>query len=144
MRLEPYCRACGTKKIALTSGILRCPKCRKEQGRNYYHQSSERRQKQRAGYVMRRYGKSLADLERMLAGQEGCCGICRRHWSQCVPAKRSRYEVVFLQFLHIDHDHATGAVRGLLCNNCNAGIALFAEDRTRLERACAYLESHGK
>ena len=144
MRLEPFCRACGTQKIKLSSGILRCPSCRKEQSRTHYQTSAQRRHKQRASYIMRRYGKSMDELERMLASQSGCCGICARHWSQCRPAKRTRYELTFLQFLHVDHDHATGAVRGLLCNNCNAGIALFAEDRVRLERAGAYLKTHGK
>lgn len=33
-------------------------------------------------------------------------------------------------------------VRGLLCNNCNAGIALFAENESRMKSAIAYLRKH--
>lgn len=42
--------------------------------------------------------------------------------------------------LHVDHDHNTKEVRGILCRQCNQGIGLFAEDTVRLENAIAYLK----
>lgn len=44
--------------------------------------------------------------------------------------------------LNIDHDHATGKVRKLLCNVCNAAIGGFKEDPELFKRAVAYLEEH--
>lgn len=55
--------------------------------------------------LRRVYGISEATFNRMMKHQGGRCAICRRP-----PRSRS---------LHVDHDHSTGAVRGLLCFQCN-------------------------
>jgi hypothetical protein len=41
--------------------------------------------------------------------------------------------------LHIDHNHYTGEIRGLLCFRCNWGISFFSENPTLLLNACNYL-----
>ena len=63
----------------------------------------------------------------MLAAQRGVCAICR-----VAPAK------------HVDHDHATGAVRALLCFNCNGGLGQFKDDPYLLQLAVFYVEHHNQ
>ena len=59
-----------------------------------------------------RYGLSTADYDALLIQQDGVCRICKR---SCSTGKR----------LAVDHDHGTGAVRGLLCRRCNIGLGHF-------------------
>jgi hypothetical protein len=80
----------------------------------------------RSSHLKRKYGITVADYEAMLAAQGGGCAIC----GAPEPAAQS---------LHVDHCHDTGAVRGLLCFRCNAGLGQFDHDRDRLARAASYL-----
>jgi hypothetical protein len=59
------------------------------------------------------------------------CDICKR------PEEQTRGGVVRL--LNRDHDHATGAWRGVLCSRCNTGIGYFRDDPELLAAAIAYL-----
>ncbi|MBV9438777.1 MAG: hypothetical protein JOZ24_02170 [Candidatus Eremiobacteraeota bacterium] len=79
-------------------------------------------------------------FESLLVRQDGCCAICRKPWRDCVPAKRVRDAGIFLNHLCVDHDHKTGAVRGLRCNSCNTAIGLFENKRERLASAFHYLK----
>jgi hypothetical protein len=44
--------------------------------------------------------------------------------------------------LFVDHDHVTGAVRGLLCSECNTSLGLLREDLATLDSLKAYLVAH--
>ena len=63
----------------------------------------------------------------MLVAQGGVCAICRL---TCQSGKR----------LCVDHDHATGKVRGLLCQKCNTVLGKMSDSPELLRRAAAYLE----
>ena len=65
----------------------------------------------------------VAEYERLLAQQDSKCGICSR---ELAPP-------------HIDHDHKTGKLRGLLCFNCNVGLGHFQDSPELLAKAMAYL-----
>ena len=83
----------------------------------------------REGHLRRKYGLTIAGYEQMLAEQYGGCAICGRP----EPEGGS---------LHVDHDHETGAVRGLLCFPCNQAIGAFEEDIEFLSAALGYLRRH--
>lgn len=78
------------------------------------------------------YGINKEDYFRMLSDQGGVCAICKQ-----VP--KGDIERV----LHVDHNHVTGKVRGLLCRHCNHAIGQLKDSLTILRNACQYLEERG-
>lgn len=96
---------------------------RKEFRRN----NPERRRDER----LSRFGIRHADYIRMLSAQQGCCAICFTNTS-----------APDLNF-SVDHSHATGAVRGLLCMKCNRSLGAFKDDCALLARAAHYVADGG-
>jgi hypothetical protein len=72
------------------------------------------------------YGIGLPHYEELLGNQGGVCAICARE----PRGKRP---------LEVDHDHASGEVRGLLCSNCNRAIGLLDENPELFDRAKEYI-----
>lgn len=70
------------------------------------------------------FGMTVEQYDRLLNTQGGTCLIC----GFAPGGKR----------LHVDHDHETGAVRGLLCFRCNAGVGIF-DKKNLIDRAIAYV-----
>lgn len=79
----------------------------------------------RTYHLKRRYGISAEEADEMLKAQGGVCAICR-----VAPA------------VHVDHDHATGVVRALLCFNCNGGLGQFKDDPHVLRAAADFVQFH--
>jgi hypothetical protein len=77
--------------------------------------------------LLRMYGITVDRFEEILALQDGLCAICR------TPAFGAKLP-------HVDHDHESGSVRGILCSNCNTGLGLFKDDPELLRAAAKYLE----
>lgn len=88
-------------------------------------------------HFQRKYGITLAEYDAMLAAQDGCCAICRKAESRFVKKNIERRRM-----LCIDHDHATGEVRGLLCADCNVALGAFDDDPLRILKAIGYLRQH--
>jgi hypothetical protein len=97
--------------------------------RRSYAKYAEKRRAARRVYTVEQYGLTLAALEAMYQGQDGRCAICR----DPVPLRGGPGGS------HVDHDHTTGEVRGLLCGNCNHGLGKFRDDPERLRAAISYL-----
>lgn len=74
--------------------------------------------------LMRRYGITHEQKDKMFEDQKGCCAICGRHDSE------------FTKGLHIDHSHRSGKTRALLCYQCN----VFKVRSHTIETARAVLE----
>lgn len=83
-------------------------------------------------YLKRTYDISLKEYEEIYISQYGLCAICHK------PAQEDR------PFFVVDHDHETGLVRGLLCNNCNIAIGLLNDDPNALRSAVRYLQASRK
>lgn len=80
---------------------------------------------------LRRYGVDISWHEEQIRKSGGVCEICAGG-----PTGNHRRLVV-------DHNHATGLARGLLCGDCNRAIGAMGDDPERLRRAVAYLEERG-
>jgi hypothetical protein len=82
--------------------------------------------------LRKRFGITLAQYNELLEDQGGVCAICAQ------PETAIRQGRVLP--LSVDHNHRTGALRGLLCTACNIGIGSLAESEERLDAAKAYLQ----
>lgn len=80
----------------------------------------------RRSHLRRAFALTETQYQGMLLAQGSVCAICR------TPPKPGAN-------LDVDHDHQTGAVRGLLCRNCNHGLGKFDDDIVNLFRAVEYL-----
>jgi len=58
--------------------------------------------------------------------EQGGCAICKRN--------------DHVEDLFVDHDHATGMIRGLLCRRCNTGLGFFKDNPAALREAAKYVE----
>ena len=78
-------------------------------------------------HLTKHYNITLEDYNQMFADQEGRCGICGTHQTECKKA------------LAVDHNHETNEVRGLLCDPCNLGLGKLGDNVEGLEQAMRYL-----
>jgi hypothetical protein len=84
--------------------------------------------------LQRDFGITLATYNKMMDDQGGVCAICEKPEFAVRSGK--------IRALAVDHDHETGAVRSLLCTNCNPMIGYAKDNPILLRKAAAYLERH--
>lgn len=102
-----------------------CKDCAKQIRRDQYKDNPDLL---REANLLRYFGIGIQEYNKLHASQGGCCAICKKK----------------LETLSVDHDHTTGAIRGLLCPQCNFGIGNFLNDIGLLKSAIAYLEEAPK
>ena len=147
-RLGPIKKRVRPKGVLVPSGHKWCPECgevkslaefptskRSSSGYLSYckpchivvcNRSREKQGGNRNYHLRRRYGITAEHYDQMLAEQGGLCALCRE-----APAE------------HVDHDHKTGRVRGLLCFNCNGALGQFRDRRDLILAAISYLDANG-
>lgn len=87
----------------------------------------ERREIVRDAYLLKKYGITQAERDEMAAAQGWKCPICEGP----LDGKLA---------MHIDHCHASGELRGILCSRCNQSLGLLQDDPAIIRRAADYLE----
>lgn len=81
---------------------------------------------------LKRYGLTLEAYDSMVQSQNGKCAVCRKESS----GQQKR--------LHVDHNHTTGKIRGLLCSVCNTVLGLVKENTAVLAAATKYLRRYNE
>ena len=83
----------------------------------------------KAWKLQNNYGISPEEKYRRIAKQDFKCGIC----STCVNMTTG----------HVDHNHQSRAIRGILCGNCNRVLGLMKDSPPLLRKAADYLQCGG-
>ena len=133
--MHSHCKDCNAKLLKTTEKLvwsgtknrrkIRAPKCK-----SCFSKDVLTRRKRKYGlqankiiHLKTRYGLTLEEYEAFCDLRNNQCELCGS-----------------TRLLHIDHDHKTGELRGLLCNKCNQGLGLFNDSSDLIQKAYEYLK----
>lgn len=142
------CRICGHGKQSdqFYKNYAQCKMCYGEKRKIYYRANRDKYIAQHRAYYdrakdrvsrlnresnLRGFGLTIEQYEEMFAAQGHGCALC---------AGMNRDG----RRLAVDHDHATGIVRGLLCGECNQSLGKMKDSPSLLRKAAEYIEKKGK
>ena len=139
---EKRCSKCGEVKPVSEFGKNRSAKEGLQSWCKVCHNEARKQLRQtEAGQAATRKANRKSDWKRqgiqltheeydlLLQAQGHRCACCGIHQSE------------LKKVLHVDHDHETGKVRGLLCSNCNTGIGKLGDNAKGIRKALAYVEA---
>jgi hypothetical protein len=146
----PLCSTCGKPKewfpckTGKRRGYWKCKPCRNRYSQKHYNQNEDSArhrartwkqlnydsERQRWINIKSTFGITKGQYEKIEKAQGGVCAVCGQP-----PSGNTKNQ----QVLAIDHCHATGQIRGLLCGRCNKALGLFNDDALRLQKAIRYL-----
>jgi hypothetical protein len=123
--------SCFAKNKVKKDGLQeRCKYCRAIHAKENSHKRKKPTRENKRKYLLSSYGLTVEDFKGILREQNNCCAICLSpEWGRPSPS--------------VDHCHATGKVRGLLCNVCNRALGMFKDNIGVLENAIEYLKTRG-
>ena len=146
------CSKCGETKqvsefwrnIRIKDGYEgQCKACHKEychrpdvaeRNRKYNRDRSKRlytKEKGRNRNLKKNHNITLDEFHEKLKAQSGKCEICQKPFRSYSG-----------RGIHVDHNHATGKIRGILCYNCNLMIGFAADSKSTLENAVSYIDRY--
>ena len=102
---------------------------RKYQRKYAQSHKEEIKKYKRKNKLKKKYGLSITEFDNMLLAQDNKCLIC----GQSLDLQNTKN-------VHVDHNHKTGIVRGILCSNCNKALGFFRDNPEYLRNAIKYLE----
>lgn len=151
--ISMYCSGCKQEKLVKHFNMFMlhikypyCRECRIRATKKSHHKE-ERKLKHRKWYqenyepiaensrLQKQFGITLSCYENLLVQQKHSCKICNRHSSEFLTKSGKPRK------LHVDHDHSTGSIRGLLCFPCNIALGYFQDNPDFLRSALCYLNS---
>lgn len=93
--------------------------------------------------VLNKHKLSRECYDKMIADQHNLCAICKRPETQMRTRVAGEFKgMKIVSGLAIDHCHATGKIRALLCRKCNIGLGSFEDNVERMQIAIDYLNRH--
>jgi hypothetical protein len=116
---QPICKSCNSSPERLAA--------RREYTKKWKAANPEKRDKSKRRHHWKKQGIDPDIAEAYYQNHDGACEICGK-----TTDKR----------LMMDHCHATGEVRGILCFNCNVGLGMFLDSTNLLDNAIKYLNSN--
>lgn len=138
-KIEKSLDCFGYKRDKLNGRASQCKACNRavyhtEHGRDVvakYHKTEQYNLLKKAASrrtVFKRHNITEEYFNALVTQQDNKCGICQ---TELQPGYQT----------HIDHNHTTSKVRGLLCSKCNTGLGLFNENKQVLLNAISYLDN---
>ena len=126
------CRNAKQREYAKNNkDVIKIRNAAKAEQRKVYYQSDKGIESSRRSHLKRKYDITLEEYNKLLKQQNNKCKICNSEET----CQRNN-------FLSVDHEHSTGRIRGLLCNNCNRALGLFQDSMDVLHNAIMYLQNN--
>jgi hypothetical protein len=135
------------KDSSLPSGLKhKCKTCTRSYNLEIYKSTGSKRKAQTTAWKLRnpdyvknnsletKYGVTLETYKTMFEKQDGKCAICSKPQNENLKGR----------MLALDHNHANGQVRGLLCYKCNMAIGLLKDSKSNALKLVEYLELYEK
>ena len=103
------------------------PEKYKQISKERYHKSNKVQNRESSWKNAGIKDMTVKRYDELFAQQNESCAVCKEHQS------------VFKRSLCVDHDHATGIVRGLLCDNCNRALGYLKESKLIMNNMIKYI-----